>query len=136
MLSTANGKNNRNCRRTGWTREGLHWPPSLGHLRVGPTLRALFKMSLGACVSVSTLPYTLYLPASLSSPFLCIASFSDKFSPHGSRMAPSRPGGPGFYYVMAGEERERMRKKKKGIFPHYSSKNPRGDSDWSCLSLG
>ena len=91
---------------------------------MGPTLRALFKMSLGACVSVSTLPYTLYLPASLSSPFLCIASFSDKFSPHGSRMAPSRPGDPGFYYVMAGEERERMRKKKRASFPITPAKIP------------
>ena len=76
------------------------------------------------CVCVSTLPYTLYLPAALTSPFLCIASFSDKFSPRGSRMAASRPGGPGFYCVMAAEERERMREKKRASFPITLAKIP------------
>lgn len=90
-------------------------------------------MSLGACVCPP------FLTRSISPPLLAPRSSAllhfQISSPHAA--ATWRPADQEVlaFTVLWQVRKERMRE-KKASFPHYSSKNPRGESDWSCLSLG
>ena len=87
-----------------------------------PSLRALFKMSLGACVCPP------FLTRSLSPPLLAPRSsallhFQISFPHAAAAWCPADQEVLAFT-VMAGEERERMRKRKKASFPITPAKIP------------